>query len=260
MRRVSVLRPGDLRKCLVALAERRLDARRRHGAPLRRRRARGTRLRQPPDRRDGRTRRGPGGRPRRDRAPHRRRPVVCCPPPCTRFASLRPWRRGRGWPVRSPSATGPTCGPSRSSRTRPPVRTRSRRSRPPIRSSWAPARCTRASSPRWRCRGSATRSSTSDAPVVYVCNLRPQPGETTGYGVAEHVEALERHGISPDVVLHDPATMGDADVPARAVGASVARRAAPGARPGAARRGPRRAGVLLNAVGPGRAASEPSFG
>ena len=28
---------------------------------------------------------------------------------------------------------------------------------------------------------------------------------------------------SPDVVLHDPATMGDADVPARAVGAAVAR-------------------------------------
>lgn len=63
----------------------------------------------------------------------------------------------------------------------------------------------------------------SAAPVVYVCNLRPQPGETTGYGVAQHVEALQRHGITADVVLHDPATMSDADVPARAVGASVAR-------------------------------------
>lgn len=43
------------------------------------------------------------------------------------------------------------------------------------------------------------------APVVYVCNVATQPGETDGYGVAEHVEALIRHvgeGLL-DVVLAD---------------------------------------------------------
>ena len=33
----------------------------------------------------------------------------------------------------------------------------------------------------------------SPAQVVYVCNITQQPGETDGYGVAEHVEALENH-------------------------------------------------------------------
>lgn len=45
------------------------------------------------------------------------------------------------------------------------------------------------------------------APLVYVCNLRPQRGESEGYGVADHVRALARHGVEPDVVVHDPATM-----------------------------------------------------
>ena len=31
------------------------------------------------------------------------------------------------------------------------------------------------------------------APVVYVCNLATQPGETDGYSVADHVVALQRH-------------------------------------------------------------------
>jgi uncharacterized cofD-like protein len=51
----------------------------------------------------------------------------------------------------------------------------------------------------------------SSAQLVYVCNLQPQRGETEGYGVAEHVEAIERHGLRPDVVLYDPAQIGDAD-------------------------------------------------
>ena len=60
----------------------------------------------------------------------------------------------------------------------------------------------------------------SSAPLVYVCNLHPQRGESEGYTVADHVDALNRHGISPDVVLYDQSTMGGAegiDV-ARAVG------------------------------------------
>ena len=36
---------------------------------------------------------------------------------------------------------------------------------------------------------------------VYVCNVRAELGETRGYDVAAHVDALRRHGIEPDVVL-----------------------------------------------------------
>lgn len=44
----------------------------------------------------------------------------------------------------------------------------------------------------------------SAAPVVYVCNLRPQLPETEGFGPDDHVEALRDHGIEPDVVVADP--------------------------------------------------------
>ena len=39
--------------------------------------------------------------------------------------------------------------------------------------------------------------------LVYVCNLRPS-AETHGFDAAAHVESLAAHGIEPDVVLHDP--------------------------------------------------------
>ena len=38
---------------------------------------------------------------------------------------------------------------------------------------------------------------------VYVCNLRPQVPETEGYDVAAHVAALSAHGVTVDVVLAD---------------------------------------------------------
>jgi uncharacterized cofD-like protein len=43
----------------------------------------------------------------------------------------------------------------------------------------------------------------STAPRIYVCNVATQPGETTGFDLADHVEALERHAASGiiDVVL-----------------------------------------------------------
>ena len=44
------------------------------------------------------------------------------------------------------------------------------------------------------------------ASKVYVCNLRPQHPETAGYDVAAHVDALRAHGLEVDVVLWDPAT------------------------------------------------------
>jgi uncharacterized cofD-like protein len=35
----------------------------------------------------------------------------------------------------------------------------------------------------------------SKAPVVYVCNVMTQPGETDGYGVVKHVDAILRHSM-----------------------------------------------------------------
>jgi 2-phospho-L-lactate transferase/gluconeogenesis factor (CofD/UPF0052 family) len=45
----------------------------------------------------------------------------------------------------------------------------------------------------------------SHAQRVYVCNLRPQLPETAGYTVADHVDALTRHGVPIDVVVLDSA-------------------------------------------------------
>lgn len=46
----------------------------------------------------------------------------------------------------------------------------------------------------------ATLSATA-APKVFVANLRPQEHETVGYTVHDQVAALRRHGIAPDVVV-----------------------------------------------------------
>jgi uncharacterized cofD-like protein len=60
---------------------------------------------------------------------------------------------------------------------------------------------------------------------VYVCNLRPQLPETEGYGVAEHVAALRRHGVDVDVVLWDPSSgMKAGEAPVRVVGRPLAGR------------------------------------
>lgn len=45
--------------------------------------------------------------------------------------------------------------------------------------------------------------------VVYVANLRPQEPETSGYGLDEHVAALRAHGIDPGAVI-PPEGMADA--------------------------------------------------
>ncbi|MGC1419770.1 MAG: gluconeogenesis factor YvcK family protein [Acidimicrobiales bacterium] len=42
---------------------------------------------------------------------------------------------------------------------------------------------------------------------VYVANLRPQVPETADYSLADHVDALARHGVVPDVVLVDVNSM-----------------------------------------------------
>lgn len=51
--------------------------------------------------------------------------------------------------------------------------------------------------------GVRTAMASSAALVVYVANLGPEPGETDGYTLADHIDAVRAHGIEPDVVLAD---------------------------------------------------------
>jgi len=53
----------------------------------------------------------------------------------------------------------------------------------------------------------AALAATSRARKVYVCNLRPQVPETAGYDVAAHVDALRAHGLDVDVVLCHPGAL-----------------------------------------------------
>ncbi len=48
---------------------------------------------------------------------------------------------------------------------------------------------------------------------VYVCNLREQVPETSGYDVADHVAALVEHGVEFDTVLYDPTSIELGSVP-----------------------------------------------
>jgi uncharacterized cofD-like protein len=67
----------------------------------------------------------------------------------------------------------------------------------------------------------------ADGLVVYVANLGPESGETDGYSLADHVDAVRRHGVEPDVVLAD----GSLDVDPAIADLVVGR--PPRARPGA---------------------------
>lgn len=53
----------------------------------------------------------------------------------------------------------------------------------------------------------------TSATKVYIANLRQQLPETAGYDVAAHVEALTAHGVDVDVVLYDDAAIHVGDVP-----------------------------------------------
>jgi uncharacterized cofD-like protein len=63
----------------------------------------------------------------------------------------------------------------------------------------------------------AVRQAIADSPArtVYVCNLRPQEPETAGFDLGMHVSALVRHGVVPDVAIYDPAGLsaGTPEVP-----------------------------------------------
>jgi len=52
-------------------------------------------------------------------------------------------------------------------------------------------------------KGIAEALAATGAQRVYVCNLYPQVPETEGYDVAAHVAALREHGVDVDVVLWD---------------------------------------------------------
>lgn len=76
---------------------------------------------------------------------------------------------------------------------------------------------------------------------VYVCNLRPQPPETDGYDVADHVDALRSHGVDVDVVLCHPGAMPLGDVRVPCVEQPIAR-------PGLSAHDPALLGVALGAL------------
>lgn len=61
----------------------------------------------------------------------------------------------------------------------------------------------------------------SSAQKIYVANLRPQQGETAGFDVADHIRALVRHGFVPDVVMIDDThiELGNALFECRSIGA-----------------------------------------
>jgi uncharacterized cofD-like protein len=63
----------------------------------------------------------------------------------------------------------------------------------------------------------------SPARRIYVANLRPQIPETAGFDVAAHVAALAAHRVIPDVVLYDPTHMGAGETDVTLVAAELAR-------------------------------------
>jgi uncharacterized cofD-like protein len=68
--------------------------------------------------------------------------------------------------------------------------------------------------------GIAEAVASTNAQVVYVCNLRPQVPETAGYDVAAHVAALARHNVTVDVVVCDSIqgmVLGATEVPVQDV-------------------------------------------
>lgn len=58
---------------------------------------------------------------------------------------------------------------------------------------------------------------------IYVANLHEQVPETTGYDVAAHVRALAAHGLEVDVVLCDPDGLPRGDLDVRWIEAPMAR-------------------------------------
>jgi uncharacterized cofD-like protein len=58
---------------------------------------------------------------------------------------------------------------------------------------------------------------------IYVCNLAPQVPETAGYSAADHVDALRAHGLEVDVVVCQPDGLGGVPTGVTTVERPVAR-------------------------------------
>jgi uncharacterized cofD-like protein len=60
--------------------------------------------------------------------------------------------------------------------------------------------------------GLAEAIEAASAPVIYVCNCMTQPGETDGYTVERHVRAIVEHapGAAPDIVLANALPVSEA--------------------------------------------------
>jgi len=60
--------------------------------------------------------------------------------------------------------------------------------------------------------GVAEAISASGAPILYICNCMTQPGETTGYSVEDHVRVLVEHApaAAPNVILVNSGTISEA--------------------------------------------------
>lgn len=80
---------------------------------------------------------------------------------------------------------------------------------------------------------------------VYVCNLAPQPGETAGYDPAAHLAALARHGIPVDVMVVDEAQVPAPEDLQAAVGSGVVVRRGPVAAASGRAHDPERLSVIL---------------
>ena len=63
----------------------------------------------------------------------------------------------------------------------------------------------------------------SKARKIYVCNLRPQVPETEGFDVGRHVAALVAHGIQVDLTVCDTTSMALGDAPGPVVDVPLAR-------------------------------------
>jgi len=63
----------------------------------------------------------------------------------------------------------------------------------------------------------------ASARTVYVANLAASEPETQGYDLADHVAALVRHGVRPDVVLAQPGALATGELKVELVEAPVAR-------------------------------------
>jgi len=58
---------------------------------------------------------------------------------------------------------------------------------------------------------------------IYVCNLRPQPPETEGFDVGMHVNALIAHGVAVDIVVCDTTGISTGTTAVQVVDADLAR-------------------------------------